>query len=80
MNIFATSVNLRLHAAEQIGRVSHIARNRPPEKDFAWGRKSSRIYRQGFEFLIGSTDPPGFRVGLNFSSVSKTLRKGSIKR
>jgi Dyp-type peroxidase family len=51
---------------------SHIGRTRPINQIPVWDRKSSRIYRQGFEFLETTSEFPGFKVGLNFVSFQNT--------
>jgi deferrochelatase/peroxidase EfeB len=47
---------------------SHIARTRPIDSVSPFDKKSFRIFRQGFEFLVSSNEPPGFIAGLNFVS------------
>jgi deferrochelatase/peroxidase EfeB len=47
---------------------SHIERNRSADKFPVGDRRSSRIFRQGFEFLEISKYIDGFTVGLNFVS------------
>jgi deferrochelatase/peroxidase EfeB len=58
------------HGIRTEGKIleSHIRNSRPIERIPIWDRKSSRIYRQGFEFLVNSSDYPGFVAGLNFVS------------
>jgi Dyp-type peroxidase family len=56
----------------QILNQSHIGSTRPIERIPAWDKKSIRIYRQGFEFLVASKEKPGFRAGLNFVSFQNT--------
>lgn len=51
---------------------SHIERNRSMDKVPVGDRRSSRIFRQGFEFLERSKHNPGFVVGLNFVSFQNT--------
>jgi deferrochelatase/peroxidase EfeB len=51
---------------------SHIGSNRPLDKIPIWDKRSLRIYRQGFEFLQSTMDPPHFEVGLNFVSFQNT--------
>jgi Dyp-type peroxidase family len=53
---------------ESILHHSHIARTRPVDRVPIWDKKSLRIYRQGFEFLVPSINYPGFTAGLNFVS------------
>jgi deferrochelatase/peroxidase EfeB len=50
---------------------SHIGRSRALYRVPIWDRRSSRIYRQGFEFLV-SSGPLGFIAGLNFVSFQNT--------
>lgn len=57
---------------DKILQHSHIRHTRPIDKVAIWDRKSSRIYRQGFEFLVATTDYPGFVAGLNFVSFQKS--------
>ena len=51
---------------------SHIGSTRPIDQIPFWDKKSLRIYRQGFEFLVPSKDPPNFDAGLNFVSFQNT--------
>jgi deferrochelatase/peroxidase EfeB len=51
---------------------SHIASHRSMDRVPVWDRKSNRIFRQGFEFLIPSEEHPGFIAGLNFVSFQNT--------
>jgi deferrochelatase/peroxidase EfeB len=57
---------------ETILQHSHIARTRPMDKVPTWDKNSSRIYRQGYEFLVPSIKHPGFTTGLNFVSFQNT--------
>jgi Dyp-type peroxidase family len=57
-----------IRTEDKILQHSHIRHTRPMERFPVWDRKSSRIYRQGFEFLVDSRDYPGFVAGLNFVS------------
>jgi deferrochelatase/peroxidase EfeB len=57
-----------IKSKEPILQQSHIRQARPVDKVPIWDRNSSRIFRQGFEFLVGTTDYPGFIAGLNFVS------------
>lgn len=56
----------------KILRYSHIGRARPIDGVQIWDKKSLRIYRQGFEFLVPSTDSIGLTPGLNFVSFQNT--------
>lgn len=49
-------------------RHSHIRNVRSIDRVPVWDNKSSRIFRQGFEFLEPSKNYPGFLPGLNFVS------------
>jgi deferrochelatase/peroxidase EfeB len=63
------------YGASTSGRImeqSHIGKTRPMDGIPIWDKKSRRIYRQGFEFLVSSEHPPGFSVGLNFVSFQNT--------
>lgn len=51
---------------------SHIGTIRPIDQIPLWDKKSLRIYRQGFEFLMPSKDSPNFVAGLNFVSFQNT--------
>lgn len=51
---------------------SHIGRTAPIDRIPTWDKKSLRIYRQGFEFLVPSTDNSGLLAGLNFVSFQNT--------
>ncbi|HEX7178317.1 MAG TPA: hypothetical protein VF220_01230 [Nitrososphaeraceae archaeon] len=51
---------------------SHIGRSRSADRVPVWDRKSFRIFRQGFEFLMASDEHPGFIAGLNFVSFQNT--------
>jgi Dyp-type peroxidase family len=51
---------------------SHIGSTRPIERIPLWDKRSLRIYRQGFEFLLASNTESGFVVGLNFISFQNT--------
>ncbi len=53
---------------KKILQFSHISSTNPNNRIPVWDKKSLRIYRQGFEFLVPSNDYPGFTVGLNFVS------------
>jgi Dyp-type peroxidase family len=57
---------------KEILQYSHIGRSRPNDAVPTSDRKSSRIYRQGFEYLASTTDYPGFIAGLNFISFQNT--------
>jgi len=57
---------------DKILQQSHIRQTRPIDRVPIWDRKSSRIYRQGFEFLVAINDYPGFMAGLNFVSFQNT--------
>lgn len=56
----------------RILQASHIGSTRPIDQIPVWDKKSLRIYRQGFEFLVGTNDPPGLVAGLNFVSFQNT--------
>jgi Dyp-type peroxidase family len=56
----------------KILQYSHIARTNPIERIPIWDTKSMRIYRQGFEFLVPSTDNTSLTPGLNFVSFQNT--------
>jgi Dyp-type peroxidase family len=58
--------------ADRILQQSHIGSTRPIDLIPSWDKKSRRIYRQGFEFLVSSRSPPGFVAGLNFVSFQNT--------
>jgi Dyp-type peroxidase family len=58
--------------ADNILQLSHIGATRPINRVPLWDKKSLRIYRQGFEFLITSKESPGFVAGLNFVSFQNT--------
>jgi Dyp-type peroxidase family len=60
---------------DKILQFSHIGSTRPIDHIAPWDKKSMRIYRQGFEFLVASKDPAGFSVGLNFVSFQNTPEK-----
>jgi Dyp-type peroxidase family len=47
---------------------SHIGRTAPTDRIPIWDKKSVRIFRQGFEFLLPSSDNVGLLAGLNFVS------------
>ena len=51
---------------------SHVSLSRPKDNLPIWDNKSSRIYRQGFEFLAQSESNEGFVPGLNFVSFQNT--------
>lgn len=51
---------------------SHIGRTRPTDRVPLSDRKSLRIYRQGFEFLVPTDEYPGIIAGLNFISFQNT--------
>jgi len=70
---------------------SHIGRTRPFDSVPLLDRKSLRIYRQGFEFLVPTDEYPGIMAGLNFVSFQSTpervfrsltyqTREGRMKR
>lgn len=59
-------------SANRILEQSHIRSTRPADRIPLWDKKSRRIFRQGFEFLVSSVDPPGFIPGLNFVSFQNT--------
>ena len=51
---------------------SHIGSTSPIQRIPSWDRKSLRIFRQGFEFLLPSNTESGFVAGLNFISFQNT--------
>jgi len=51
---------------------SHIGRTAPIDRIPVWDKKSLRVYRQGFEFLVPSADNAGILAGLNFVSFQNT--------
>lgn len=51
---------------------SHVEKTRPIDRIPVWDKKSSRIYRQGFEFLETLKNPFAIRPGLNFISFQNT--------
>jgi Dyp-type peroxidase family len=51
---------------------SHIGTTRPIERIPLLDKRSLRIFRQGFEFLLASNTKSGFVVGLNFISFQNT--------
>jgi Dyp-type peroxidase family len=51
---------------------SHIGRSRSADRVPVLDKKSFRIFRQGFEFLVASDERPGFIAGLNFVSFQNT--------
>ena len=51
---------------------SHIGRARPKDQVPIWDKKSSRIFRQGFEYLSNSNGDSGLDLGLNFISFQNT--------
>jgi Dyp-type peroxidase family len=53
-------------------RRSHIGRTNPVTPIPLTDKRSLRIFRQGFEFLVASPDSPGFVAGLNFVSFQNT--------
>jgi deferrochelatase/peroxidase EfeB len=53
---------------DKILQLSHIGSTSPAVRIPTINKKSMRIFRQGFEFLAASKDPPGFVAGLNFVS------------
>lgn len=53
---------------DKLLQYSHIRKSRPSDRVPFWDRKSSRIYRQGFEFLSASSNNQTFIMGLNFIS------------
>lgn len=57
---------------DKILQYSHIGRSRPMDKVPIYDKRSSRIYRQGFEFLEKSREYPGLIAGLNFVSFQNT--------
>lgn len=57
---------------DNILRYSHIGRTRPIDRIPIWDMKSVRIYRQGFEFLVPTSDNVGLLAGLNFVSFQNT--------
>jgi deferrochelatase/peroxidase EfeB len=62
------------HAARGALTQSHIVRAHPttgPADD----ESSSRVFRQGYEFIEPSDTAPGFRTGLNFVSFQDTPRR-----
>ena len=64
-------------AGNNILQQSHVGLTRPIDRVPVWDKKSFRIFRQGFEFLVASQDFPGFKAGLNFVR-SKILLKDCI--
>lgn len=62
----------RTNPHDRILQQSHISLSRPIDHVPIWNKKSSRIYRQGFEFLEQSEDNMGFIAGLNFVSFQNT--------
>lgn len=56
----------------RILKQSHIGGTTPIDEVPIWNKKSIRIYRQGFEFLVPSEHAPGFVAGLNFVSFQNT--------
>jgi Dyp-type peroxidase family len=54
---------------------SHIGTMRPIVRIPVWNKKSSRIFRQGFEFLEYTKDYPNFRAGLNFVSFQNSPQR-----
>ncbi|MFI5405354.1 MAG: Dyp-type peroxidase [Nitrososphaerales archaeon] len=61
--------------ADRILQYSHIGSTRPIDRIPLSDKKSRRIYRQGFEFLVSSKYPPGFIAGLNFVSFQNTPQR-----
>jgi len=57
---------------DKILHYSHIGRAAPIDRIPIWDKKSLRIYRQGFEFLVPSRDDLGLLAGLNFVSFQNT--------
>lgn len=57
---------------DKILHYSHIGRTAPIDRIPVWDKKSLRIYRQGFEFLVSSSDDVGLLAGLNFVSFQNT--------
>lgn len=57
---------------DKILQYSHIGRTRPIDRLPIWDKKSIRIYRQGFEFLITSSEDSSLVAGLNFVSFQNT--------
>lgn len=60
---------------DRVLKMSHIARTRPVSQVHLNDKRPLRIFRQGFEFLVASGDPPGFMAGLNFVSFQNTPEK-----
>jgi len=60
------------NAKNKILQYSHIGRARPIDKVPTRDKRSSRIYRQGFEFIETSSDYAGPVTGLNFVSFQNT--------
>lgn len=57
---------------DKILQYSHIGRAGPIDKVPVRDKRSSRIYRQGFEFVESSNDHLGLVAGLNFVSFQNT--------
>jgi len=57
---------------DKILHYSHIGRTAPTDRIPLWDKRSLRIYRQGFEFLVPSRDEIGLLAGLNFVSFQNT--------
>lgn len=57
---------------DKILHYSHIGRAAPIDRIPILDKKSLRIYRQGFEFLVPSIDNIGLLAGLNFVSFQNT--------
>ncbi len=67
---------INLHGiSDQTLTQSHIGRAYKIDNVPSWNNKSSRIFRQGFDFLESINTSPFIRVGLNFISF-----QGSTKR
>lgn len=64
--------NVKGSISETLLRNSHMGQMRPPEVTHTWNKNSSRIFRQGFEFVEYVKEYPNFRVGLNFVSFQNT--------
>ena len=58
----------RPNTEDRILQNNHIRNRRPLDRVPIWDSRSSRIFRQGFEFLESSKFYPGFVPGLNFVS------------
>ena len=61
-----------IRSEDRILQYTHIGRVRPINRVPVSDRMSTRIYRQGFEFLVAAKSSPGFLSGLNFVSFQNT--------